>query len=370
MKKIKELIVLYPSFERGGATVNLINFINICAKKNIKIYLITNITKKDKKIFIKKNIKFFILDNRFKYKIFNRLVTSIKSIFLLLNLFKKIDNENSLVVSFQSHILPIIFSKLFRRKVVIRNSEDVIDATKYADNKLPAFFVFLLKIFFYNLSDGVITNSLKAKKSLDKIIFNNKTKLIYNPYLMKILKKKINKRENLILSVGRLCKQKNQKVAIKAFAIFVKKFPNYKLILIGHGQDYTKLKKLCIGLGISENVIFKGWVSNPSRYYLKSKILIFPSLYEGLPNTLIEAVNYNLPCISTRCSGATDILTEEYGSYISMNNHQLLANKMIYSILNYKKKLSDNKKIKKRLSRFLIKPQVSKYINYCNNILN
>ena len=36
MKKIKELIVLYPSFERGGATVNLINFINICAKKKYK----------------------------------------------------------------------------------------------------------------------------------------------------------------------------------------------------------------------------------------------------------------------------------------------------------------------------------------------
>ena len=370
MKKIKELIILYPSFERGGATVNLINFINICAKKNIKIYLITNINKKDKKRFIKKNIKFFILDNKFKYKIFNRLVTSIKSIFLLLNLFKKIDNKNSLVVSFQSHILPIIFSKLFRRKVVIRNSEDVIDATKYADNKLPAFFVFLLKTFFYNLSDGVITNSLKAKKSLDKIIFNNKTKLIYNPYLMKIFKKKINKRENLILSVGRLCKQKNQTVAIKAFAIFVKKFPNYKLILIGHGHDYKKLKKLCISSGISDNVIFKGWVSNPSKYYLKSKILIFPSLYEGLPNTLIEAVNYDLPCISTRCSGATDILTEEYGSYIPMNNHQLLAKKMIYSILNYKKELSDNKKIKKKLFRFLIKPQVLKYINYCNNILN
>ena len=170
--------------------------------------------------------------------------------------------------------------------------------------------------------------------------------------------------------MGRLCKQKNQVVAIKAFAIFVKKFSNYKLILIGHGYDHIKLKKLCLSLNISENVIFKGWVSNPSKYYLKSKILIFPSLYEGLPNTLIEAVNYNLPCISTRCSGATDILTEEYGSYISMNNHQLLANKMIYSILNYKKKLSDNKKIKKRLFRFLIKPQVSKYINYCNNILN
>lgn len=46
-----------------------------------------------------------------------------------------------------------------------------------------------------------------------------------------------------------------------------------------------------------------------------SKILIFISLYEGLPNTLIEAVNFNLPCISTRCSGATDILAEKYGTF-------------------------------------------------------
>ena len=46
MRKIKNLIILYPSFERGGATVNLINFINGCAQRNIKIYLITNINKK------------------------------------------------------------------------------------------------------------------------------------------------------------------------------------------------------------------------------------------------------------------------------------------------------------------------------------
>mgnify|MGYP000250225769 CR=1 FL=1 len=41
MKKIKELIILYPSFEKGGATENLINFTNICAEKGLKIYLIS-----------------------------------------------------------------------------------------------------------------------------------------------------------------------------------------------------------------------------------------------------------------------------------------------------------------------------------------
>ena len=70
MKKVKELIVLYPSFDRGGATANLINFINECISRNIKIYLISNIEKKKvKKIFSKKinlinnnnflNIQFF-----------------------------------------------------------------------------------------------------------------------------------------------------------------------------------------------------------------------------------------------------------------------------------------------------------------------
>ena len=63
MKNIKNLIILYPSFERGGATVNLINFVNTCAQQNIKIHLITNIKKIDKKKFIKKNIKFITLEN-------------------------------------------------------------------------------------------------------------------------------------------------------------------------------------------------------------------------------------------------------------------------------------------------------------------
>ena len=370
MIKIKNLIILYPSFERGGATINLINFVNTCALKDIKIHLISNIKKKDKKNFVKKNIKFINLNDKFNYKILSRSITSIASIFLLLDLFKSIDSKNSLVVSFQSHILPIIFSRLFRRKIVIRNSENIIEATKYADYKFSASVIFLLKLFFYNFSNGIITNSNKAKKSLDVITFKNKTKLIFNPYLKKVFSKNTAKRENLILSVGRLCKQKNQSIAILAFANFLKRFPNYKLVLIGHGDDELKLKKLCLELNISKNVTFKGWLPNPKKYYLKSKILIFPSLYEGLPNTLIEAVNFNLPCISTRCSGASDILTEKYGTFTTRYSDALLTKKMIDSILNYKKTLSNTQKIKKKLSRFLIKPQVSKYISYCNNVMN
>ena len=113
-----------------------------------------------------------------------------------------------------------------------------------------------------------------------------------------------------------------------------------------------KLRQLCLNLNISKNVIFKGWVFNLKKYYLEAKILIFPSLYEGLPNTLIEAVNYNLPCISSRCSGAVDILSNRYGNFISNNQSIQLSNKMVDSILNYKKTLSNTQIIKKNCRVF------------------
>ena len=367
MKKIKTLITLYPSFERGGATKNLINFINTCDKKNIQILLISNIDKNLKKKLLNKNIKVINFFDKLKNRNFQRFFTSFFSIFALLKIFKKIDFESSLVISFQSHILPIIICRLFGRKIIIRNSEDIIDATKYADNKFSAYFIFILKMLFYNFSSGIITNSIKSKKSLDQIIFNNKCTLIYNPYLKKIFKKKKKLRQNYILSVGRLCKQKNQIITIKAFAIFLEKFPNYKLILIGHGHDESKLKNLCQNLNISKNVIFKGWINNPNKYYSEAKVLIFPSLYEGLPNTLIDAINYDLPCISSKCSGAIDILTEKHGIFIHKDNYKMLSKKIEFVINNYRKVFSRTNNIKKKLSRFLIKPQVSEYLNYCKN---
>ena len=371
MSKIKKFIILYPSWERGGATVNLINFINYCTKKKIQTHLISNINNKDQKIFFTKGVNFVKIKDSKNNSIYKRLRTSISSIFLLLGLWKKIKPKDSIVISFQSHIIPIIICKLFHRKIIFRNSEDITSATKYADNKFSAYFIFILKIFTYNFANGIITNSIKAKKSLDLIIINkNKTKLIYNPYLKKIFVNKKILRKNLILSVGRLCKQKNQIITIKAFAIFLKKFPKYKLVLIGHGYNEFKLKKLCKDLNIKNNVIFKGWVFDPKKYYLKSKLLIFPSLYEGLPNTLIEAVNFGLPCISSRCSGAIDILTNKHGQFVDSNNHILLANKMVNSIFNYRKLLSNQKNIKKKLTNFLIEPQVIKYLNYCNSIFN
>ena len=370
MKNFKTIIILYPSFERGGATVNLINFVNACEKRKIQTYLITNINDKTKRKYFNKNIKIIKLNDTFKINSLKRLFTSFSSSLKLIKLFYSIKSENSLVFSFQSHILPIVISKLFFRKIIFRNSEDIIEATRYADQKFSAYIIFFLKILFYNFSDGIIANSTKSKNSLNRIILNKKTKLIFNPYLKKIYKGRRITRKKYILSVGRLCKQKNQKTIIEAFYFFLKKNPDYKLILIGHGPDEIKLKEICNKLKIQDKVLFKGWVSEPKKFYLNAKVLVFPSLYEGLPNTLIDSINYDLPCISSKCSGAEDILTRKYGIFVEHNNSKILAKKIEYVVKNYSFFSNRVSKIKKKLFRFLIKSQISKYLNYCDDILN
>jgi len=371
MKKLKNIIILYPSFDSGGVATNLINFINYSLKKKIKIYLISDIKKNSQKNKFQKNINFINIKSNSNTFIPKRFITSFFSIFELYKTFKRLDKNNSVILSFQSHILPIIICRMFNRKIIIRNSEDVLEATKYADKKFSAYFILILKFLLYNLSSGIITNSTKSKKSLKSVLFNKKKiKLIFNPCLKNILKNTKNKKNKFILSVGRLCKQKNQEILIKAFPLFLKTFPNYRLILIGHGYDKIRLKELCKYLNIENKVFFYGQKLKPEKFYKKAKLLVLPSLYEGLPNVLIEAVNCGLPCISTNCSGSSDILTKKYGTFIPMDDHLSVAKKMVFSLKNYKKILMNNKKIKKNLNRFLINPQASKYLAYSNKILN
>ena len=368
MKKLKNLVLLFPSFGTGGVTNNLINFANFCVDKKVNVFLISDISNKNKKLFKKRFIKFIDIKSKNFARNENRVLTSLLSIFKLFELFGYLSSKNTIVLSFQSHILPIIICKFFSWKIIIRNSEDPIEATKFADNKIFGYLTLALKFLFYRFTDGLITNSFKSKKSLEKLV-SNKTKLIFNPYLKSIYKYKKVKKKNLILSVGRLCKQKNQSLIIKAFKIFLKKYPKFKLLIVGHGKDLEKLKNLSMKLKLNNNVRFLGRKTNLKKYYTVSKIFVFPSLYEGLPNALIDSLNYNLPTISTKCSGAEDILGKSFKDFTPHNDYHFLAKKMINVIDNYNYKTLSMFKIRKKLDSFKVNKQSLEYLKYCNKFL-
>jgi len=284
--------------------------------------------------------------------------------YLLVNKSKRI-----LVHSMQSNIAAILICVLNKTKIVIRNSENPIYSTIFSENKFSAIITFFMKLCFYNFSNGIVTNSKGSAKSLGFFVFNNrKIKTIYNPYLKNIYKK-TDKKQNLILNIARLRKQKDHFTLLRAFNIFLKVNKNYKLIILGHGNLHQKLKLYAHKLGIQKKVIFKGWVSNTKTYLKKSKIFVLSSIYEGLGNVLIDAINYNTPCISTNCpSGPSEILLNGKGGYlVKPKSHIMLAEKLIFCNQNYKQSVEKNKLAKKKLYRFLVKTNTKSYFKYLNS---
>ena len=166
------------------------------------------------------------------------------------------------------------------------------------------------------------------------------------------------------MNVGRLCKQKNQSLLIDAFYIFNKKNKKYKLLFCGDGPDKKKLINRVKSLGLSKNVKFLGWRKDLNKIYKESKLFVLTSYYEGMPNALIEAVNFELPSIVSNFSGAEDILLKGNGGEIIYDNDaKNLAKKMVSSIINYKKILDKTKISKKNINKYSIEKAGQRYIN-------
>ncbi len=125
-------------------------------------------------------------------------------------------------------------------------------------------------------------------------------------------------RENIIGMCCRLVSSKRVLEAIKAFSIFRRKFNNYKLQIAGSGYLFDKCQKLIQELGESENITLLGWVDNSKmpEIYNNWKLLLNPTNYEGLPNSLLESMACGTPSLSSGVGGIPDVIKENETGWI------------------------------------------------------
>ncbi len=368
--KLSKIIIFYPSFEKGGVENVLINLINYFLSKKIKVTLISG---KFKNKQIQKN-KLFKLKNVVSKKNFflnNRIKKSLSAVRILRQELKKSSNKNSILFSLQSSSLSVILGKFYNFKIVIRNAEDPIYSTFYKENKFLAVIVLLLKAITYNFANGIVTNSKGSKVSLKKLLIKNKNiDYIYNPYLKQIYSRNKNKRKYYILSVGRLTKQKDFSSLIKAFSIITEEIPQYKLIIVGDGNLKKQLSKDVLDLNLKNKVILTGWQKNLKKYYQHASIFVLPSLYEGLGNVIIDAVNYEIPTIVTNCkSGPNEIILQNKGGYIvPISSPEKLSSTILYAINNYSFSKTKALYSKKYINRFLCETNSIKYFTFLKKI--
>ena len=171
----------------------------------------------------------------------------------------------------------------------------------------------------------------------------------------------------VIISVGRLSKEKNFELLIKSFNKFREKF-NSKLIILGDGPEKKHLNELISNLNLTKDCYLPGFVKNPYDYMKLSSLFILTSHYEGLPNVLIEAQACEIPIISTNCKyGPKEILLNgKAGILVPVNNEQKLIKAMIKIFTSPELKEEFIDISKKNLFRFDINESINKYKNIIN----
>ena len=175
----------------------------------------------------------------------------------------------------------------------------------------------------YKKADGIIANSKGVADDVLAVtgILRDRISVIHNPkFINHILALAaepvthawlVQKTVPVVIAVGRLRIQKNFSLLIRAFATVSKNLPS-RLIIVGGGREEPRLKALIQELRCEESVSLLGYADNPYAYMSKADIFASASLWEGMPNSLLEAIVCGLPVIASDCSsGPREILAPD-----------------------------------------------------------
>jgi glycosyltransferase involved in cell wall biosynthesis len=200
------------------------------------------------------------------------------------------------------------------------------------------FFNCLGRSFIYRWANEIVAVSLGVAEDFARHSFflRNRLKVIHNGLSISQIQQKshepiehawfTSQEIQVILSVGRLIKEKDHETLIHAFAKVRKKRPA-RLAILGEGPERNQLQELIKRLGIQEDVVLLGFKTNPYVYMARAAVFVLSSTVEGLPNVIVEAMTVGTPIVSTDCeSGPKEILDNgKYGTLVPVGNVEALA---------------------------------------------
>lgn len=265
----------------------------------------------------------------------------------------KILNENEIQIV-QSHLPG---SNFWGLALGIKNNVDVIPTIhnnqefRYSDRD-SALRVFLRKIayqFVVKKGKATIAVSDAVKESLVRQLWGGgalaeKFEVITNGVqIPKILSEESCQtvRSNysvpadvpLLVGAGRLNDQKNFKDLVAAADLLNQRGVNFHLLIAGDGPHLTALEHLVLDAGLNKKVQFIGVIDSLSDLFLAADLLVFPSLWEGLPLVLLEAMAAGLPTVANAVDGVTEVLVDgEHGRLVEPGDVKAFADAVVQTL--------------------------------------
>ncbi|MCA1745982.1 MAG: glycosyltransferase family 4 protein [Bacteroidales bacterium] len=177
------------------------------------------------------------------------------------------------------------------------------------------------KFIFTKMIQGVITNSASIKREYDgygwfpkdfvKVIFNGYTapeQVTAFDYRSQF---DLSREAVVIVSTGRLAKQKGYEILIEAAEIARDQSENWVFFIAGKGKLEKKLKRQVKNGRLSGYVRFLGFIDDVGPYVKGSDLFVLPSFYEGMPNSVMEAMGLGKCCVVTAVNGNNELIRND-----------------------------------------------------------
>ena len=244
--------------------------------------------------------------------------------------------------------LPMLLAKLFNfhSKFILRISG------------LPKFNFF--RKFYWKTCGNIFfkitspTNATINHLRLIKIFDEKRILLLRDPIIniqkiRKLKKQKIDpyfEKNQFIVAIGRLTKQKNFKFLISCFQKLTNSQPNLKLVILGDGEEMQNLKRLIHRKNLENNIFLLGHLQNVFNYLSRANLFILSSLWEDPGWVLLEAAASNTLILSSDCkNGPSEIIdNNKAGQLYKVDNEQDFINKFNL-IMSLDKAQIDSKKL-------------------------
>jgi len=312
----------------GGAEKVLINIMKSYNKEeyNIKLLLVA-----------KRGVYFDLIPSYIELIILNKKRTR-QAFFSLIKKVNQIKPDIIFSTTNRMNILVLLASYFFRKKIEIIIREPSLPSAQIKYNNLTKWHIFLIKLL-YQKANKIIAQTEEMKEEICKYfkIDCYKVEVLINPVdkdtINKMIKNVTNPFDNKyinIVAIGRLRNEKGYDVLIKAFKKVVEENENYRLYILGEGEERKDLEKLIDNLNLKDKVFLLGFQKNPYVYMKYADALVLSSRWEGLPNVVLEAIYLGTKVICTKVGKTIEnIVKQNNGLLVEVDDVEDLAEKIL-----------------------------------------
>jgi len=353
------ILQIIPSLHMGGAEKFAIDLSNEMVNNKHNVYLcvldkehntsmVDMIDKKVSVIFLKKTKSY-----------------SFKTIFEIFKVIKKVRPH-----IIHTHLRTLVYASL---SIIIFKIPTVHTVHNLAEKEINKTFRMLYKILYYYkyvvpvaISEEVSKSIEYTYKQFDSVLIHNGVPQLKVSKLEDKVKKEIesykkNTKTKVLLTVGRVSKQKNQLMLINVVNSLMRQNVDILLLIIGSLDNEKEYADQCL-LQAEHSVVFLGLKYNIGDYMKYSDVFVLTSLYEGLPLVLLEAMSMNKFIISTPAGGVPDVIKSSDNGLVSKDYSEESFKILLESFLANSEKYISTSNIEEYNKSYSMKVCSEKYL--------